>query len=458
MRTLLCSILFTTLFLASTTFAQPNDLCANAQLLAPGLPVSSTTTGATASAPGSCNNATLSPDVWYRLDISTSAWYSIELSTSTNINLRLFSICPGASTPSIFCTDRPPTSSYINTLLLTPASYYLRVSGVFGGSGPFTISYSPYAALSYDSCPNATLISPSTTDPLGNNYNCTDSTLPDPTCSPQRTFFSDVWWRWNAASAGTLLIGTLSGQPAANLAVYDGGPTASPLCPADQSTFITCSNASNIASLSTLPGHAYFIRQGSPTSGPAAQGTTGFHLTFAISTSGACCAPAGTCTLVSSAACTAGTYSGNGTVCSPNPCTPIGACCGTLNSCSLRSRIDCQILAQVYLGDGTTCVATPCSQIGTCCRGTICNTNVSRLDCAGISTGGQFVLTSSCTTPQQTPTCCAPDYNHTGGTNVQDIFDFLASWFASNPWTNINGGPLDVSDIFSFLSAWFTGC
>ncbi len=54
---------------------------------------------------------------------------------------------------------------------------------------------------------------------------------------------------------------------------------------------------------------------------------------------------------------------------------------------------------------------------------------------------------------------CAPDFNGTGGLSVQDIFDFLAAWFAGQATADFNGtNGLNVQDIFDFLSAWFAGC
>jgi hypothetical protein len=29
--------------------------------------------------------------------------------------------------------------------------------------------------------------------------------------------------------------------------------------------------------------------------------------------------------------------------------------------------------------------------------------------------------------------CCPVDFNNSGGTEIQDIFDFLAAWFAGCP-------------------------
>ena len=59
-----------------------------------------------------------------------------------------------------------------------------------------------------------------------------------------------------------------------------------------------------------------------------------------------------------------------------------------------------------------------------------------------------------------TLTHCAADFNCSGGSpTVQDIFDFLAAWFASSPSADFNGDTLiNVQDIFAFLAAWFAGC
>ena len=56
-------------------------------------------------------------------------------------------------------------------------------------------------------------------------------------------------------------------------------------------------------------------------------------------------------------------------------------------------------------------------------------------------------------------TGCAADYNGDGSPTVQDIFDFLAAWFAGNPAADFNGtGGIAVQDIFDFLASWFGGC
>ena len=54
---------------------------------------------------------------------------------------------------------------------------------------------------------------------------------------------------------------------------------------------------------------------------------------------------------------------------------------------------------------------------------------------------------------------CPADFNGSGTVTVQDIFDFLAAWFASTPSADFNhSGTISVQDIFDFLAAWFAGC
>ena len=54
---------------------------------------------------------------------------------------------------------------------------------------------------------------------------------------------------------------------------------------------------------------------------------------------------------------------------------------------------------------------------------------------------------------------CPADFNGVNGVEVQDIFDFLAAWFAGDPRANFNGANgIEVQDIFDFLAAWFAGC
>jgi hypothetical protein len=53
---------------------------------------------------------------------------------------------------------------------------------------------------------------------------------------------------------------------------------------------------------------------------------------------------------------------------------------------------------------------------------------------------------------------CDIDFNRSGTIGVDDIFDFLNAWLASQPGADFNGGGLSVQDIFDFINAWLAGC
>jgi hypothetical protein len=54
---------------------------------------------------------------------------------------------------------------------------------------------------------------------------------------------------------------------------------------------------------------------------------------------------------------------------------------------------------------------------------------------------------------------CPADTNGSATITVQDIFDFLALWFAGNPRADFNSANgITVQDIFDFLAGWFGGC
>lgn len=55
------------------------------------------------------------------------------------------------------------------------------------------------------------------------------------------------------------------------------------------------------------------------------------------------------------------------------------------------------------------------------------------------------------------PVQCACDWDHDGRAEVQDIFDFLASWFSGTGDFD-QSGATDVNDIIAFLTCWFAQC
>lgn len=56
-------------------------------------------------------------------------------------------------------------------------------------------------------------------------------------------------------------------------------------------------------------------------------------------------------------------------------------------------------------------------------------------------------------------TDCPADYNLNGTVEVQDIFDFINGWFASDPHADTDdSASLSVQDIFDFINLWLAGC
>ncbi|MDH3627230.1 MAG: multicopper oxidase domain-containing protein [Acidobacteriota bacterium] len=77
---------------------------------------------------------------------------------------------------------------------------------------------------------------------------------------------------------------------------------------------------------------------------------------------GACCAPGG-CVVTSDTNCASmsGTYQGNGTTCTPDPCiSSMGACCNSDGTCDERTETDCTNVGGVYQGDSSTCALAEC--------------------------------------------------------------------------------------------------
>jgi hypothetical protein len=140
---------------------------------------------------------------------------------------------------------------------------------------------------------------------------------------------------------------------------------------------------------------------------------TGLHEALILGAppaTGACCTAGGVCQVLTQSECVAllGTYLGDNTNCSPNPCPPppLGACC--LADCT------CQILTMdacpgVWLGPGTTCQPYPCScPPGACCWPDGACTVVMQPQCGGDWQGvGTTCVPNNC--PQPDGACCYPD-------------------------------------------------
>lgn len=87
--------------------------------------------------------------------------------------------------------------------------------------------------------------------------------------------------------------------------------------------------------------------------------------------SGACCLPDGSCSVMTQTECTtaSGVFQGILTECSQVSCPqPTGACCfESTGGCLDRTQSVCIQLGGVWSGPGTTCATTVCFPIGACC-------------------------------------------------------------------------------------------
>jgi hypothetical protein len=156
---------------------------------------------------------------------------------------------------------------------------------------------------------------------------------------------------------------------------------------------------------------------------------------------GACCDPAtGFCSILTAIECQTkgGTYQGDGTSCTPNPCPPpIGACCisegmpGQPN-CLVISRVECEsIFGGAYLGDGTSCGPPyPCDCCGT--DGTQIRGNANML--GGVNVVDVTFLVDYLFRGGPTPPCKEEaDVNGNGSINVVDLTSLVQYLFNNGP-------------------------
>jgi hypothetical protein len=131
--------------------------------------------------------------------------------------------------------------------------------------------------------------------------------------------------------------------------------------------------------------------------------------TCAPSVYGACCAPAGTCTVTTSALCTApSAWQGAGTNCSPNLCVPTAACCALEGTCTLTTEVGC-VSPSVWQGAGTNCSPNLCVPTAACCALEGTCTLTTEVGCVSPSLwqGAGTSCSPNLCVPRAA--CCAPD-------------------------------------------------
>jgi hypothetical protein len=133
-----------------------------------------------------------------------------------------------------------------------------------------------------------------------------------------------------------------------------------------------------------------------------------------------------------------------------------GACCTSGTQCGVMGRLECEQLGGSYQGDNTACTPNPCmgEARGACCiNRCVCITTTSG-DCllaAGTYLGDAVECVASGCFPVP---ACPCDWNADDRLNSQDFFDFLTAFFG--PGADYNCDSLTNSqDFFDFLECFF---
>lgn len=135
---------------------------------------------------------------------------------------------------------------------------------------------------------------------------------------------------------------------------------------------------------------------------------------------GGCCLSGGACSVLTPAACATagGTYQGDGTGCSPNPCQQFGACCFASGQCISETAANCFAYNGLYQGNGTVCVPNPCP-VRSCCNndptGAKCWMRSGLTPTLVVSASASFTG-SICARPQSNPTGPTQEFPVPGAT------------------------------------------
>ena len=138
-------------------------------------------------------------------------------------------------------------------------------------------------------------------------------------------------------------------------------------------------------------------------------------------------------------------------ICPAGPAT--GACCLLDQTCSVMTAAACSTAGGFYLGDSVACNQTTCNgQSVACCVNGSCT--VLALGGCVFSGGTPDSFAANCT-GVSCPSDCPADWDGNTLVEVNDIFAFLADWFAGIPAATGFGGTPGVAAIFAYLSVWF---
>ena len=462
--------------LAVSRAVPTNDQCAAATPVSLGVTLASTLSGATASGVSACSRPA-SSDVWFSFSPTLTRHYRVQTCgsvASTLISIHDSCYPPGAGgslgcglgTPEV-C---PAGGSSAVALLLAGHTYLIRIADAaagLGGGGAFQLRFQPAAP---DNAPF------STPAPLAPNAPTTGSTLdatadgPD-ACSPGGI---DVWYAFTPAQSGYYRFRTCAGPGDLDTILsLHSACGASPLACNDNNPAV-CGPGALTSALSArlLAGTTYLLRVAGA---PSAQGS--FTLDVAPTPP-----PSDSCDNASPV--------GNGafpfdTLAATTDPVSLGAGCAlpfsiiqndiwfrytapateqtTVSLCG--STFDTVLAVSSALdgcaAPGGTSPVLACNDDFPCAPPSTSLTPQSRVDFSAVAgrpyfirIGSQGGATGSGALTITQGSVCPCDWNHRGGLDVQDIFEFLNSWFAGAGDFN-SSGTLDTNDIFDFLNCWF---
>ncbi|MDG2199552.1 MAG: M12 family metallo-peptidase, partial [Phycisphaerales bacterium] len=213
-----------------------------------------------------------------------------------------------------------------------------------------------------DECADATFISEGNTAFTTIGGTTSSDTYDEAQCSG--TYLGemndDVWFAWTATASGTITVSTCDLIDFdSDIVIYEGncGNKTQIGCNGDGDG---CDGYSSLATATVSGGNLYIFRIGGWDGSSTGSGSVSLSLEPSGDPVGGCCN--GTSCSISTQADCSGTYLGDGSDCSGDPCAPdpTGGCCnGT--SCSVSTQADC---SGNYLGDGTSCSGNPCDTSG----------------------------------------------------------------------------------------------
>ncbi len=482
--------------------APAGDTCAIARTANIGANSGETATHTASPIAGSCGVGD-TIDEWWVWTAPTSGPVSASTCGAADFDTTLTLLNGCGDGNEIACNDDAPGcagGSFISWNANAGTSYYLRIAGVGGAVGNYTLNLGRIAGDECHVCVPLPSSGPTTLATDGGSGSVDRSS-----CDPNRGDVIDQWSCW---------VAPCSGQATATVSFLNRGGTVSIFddCNAPE---LACGSDSSApqATWDVVAGRTYRVRVA------CWDGLTNeYTVDIACEPRGACCLPDGSCLgTIDAATCQTGlggVYQGDGVACveidclgacclrngtclratfaecfDPNRaiagvswsvtldcnsvgCAPItGACCLPDGSCVDANRPRCESLTAlrgIYQGDGVACNAVTCGLGGACCLGSDC-VLAFPAGCAALN--GSFLANgTACGGPPDPngPTFsspCCPDIDGSNGVDLADLSGMLGALGARvgdaryNQRADIDqDGEIKLPDLAGLLAAFGEIC